>query len=1128
MRTGTLQYSMWEFEYDSGKLKLSDGNLLGEFGIEAPRGVSDFKKQLVDWPIGFCDKTLFKDKVFSFLESGNPEYKPQFTYQMQIGNPDESNWVNVIAINMFDGTNIYKRLFFTPIDDYKSEINDILINSNKDPLTGCMNRMALQNVVEEMLLDEQQHAFIMFDIDNFKSLNDTFGHATGDKMLVNIVKRIKKELGPMDHIGRIGGDEFFICLDRFISKEETEHFARNLCMTVRRGLPNGMILSVSMGIVIAPDDGDDFDELYHKADIAMYSIKNTGGNSVLFYSDIDKNSNQVDAIEESVIENSTLNSDKSILIRFFYGKSDIDSRHKNDYIFSDSVNELFDFKKESSLLHTVRSARILSDKNLEKVLYKIRSLLNDKKRNVGFLQSQLMTKAGIQKWYDIGLIKEPRMKCLYITLTDINEFVVKYAKYEQLLEYDELTHLYTRRSFVQHVQEVIHKNNKDVVDGKYALLFFDVSRFKMINDILGMDIGDHLLKFMSDSIYEYAQGEFYPCRIDSDRFVLFMRATYDEINAFVEHYCEAVADYSETFRIVCNFGIYVTDGSTDSVEIMIDRAAIAQSSIKGSYIEKSNFYGEIMRNQLVSEQEIVSSMAAALEKHQFIVYYQPQFNHLDTTIVGAEALVRWRHPEKGLISPATFIGIFEKNGFITELDLFVFEETCKFIRYLLNTGITPVPISINISRCDIFRIHFIENIEKIRKSYDIDTKYIRLEITETIMAGESLYANEVITQLHKCGYIIEMDDFGTGYSSLTVLKDINMDILKLDFKFMSGDFSNERAGTILSSILRMARWLDIPVIAEGVELLDQADFLQSIGCNYIQGYLYSKPIPADEFVQLLRGKKIDKSFMKPKGNGNMRVRSFWTPNSPESKIFNNFVGAAAIIEMSDSELDIIRINSKYLEEIGREYSESLVLSSKNCMFLDDENRERLLRACKEAKRTKSEVNIETWRDYSGQYERGICIKSKIKFIGTNQGSYIFCEMIENITDRKLKEERQQRKDDVIRYGCRTGDIYLWEYDIENDVIYPITGGKDTGNLPDIILDLTAYNEDSGVFSEECIKVLERLQSDIRKGAKQVSSQITLRDGNRYLVQYSTCGTKEKYNNKRAMGFAFPLNDKGSV
>ncbi len=254
--------------------------------------------------------------------------------------------------------------------------------------------------------------------------------------------------------------------------------------------------------------------------------------------------------------------------------------------------------------------------------------------------------------------------------------------------------------------------------------------------------------------------------------------------------------------------------------------------------------------RVMTEQEMVEAFDQAISEEQFYVCYQPQMNHISGTVVGAEALLRWKHPEFGIQFPSDFIPVLEKNDLIYRADQFVFEKVCLLLKSYIDKGSTPVPVSVNMSRYDIVGHDYVEDIEKIRKRIGVPVKFIRIEITESSAVGGSDLVSSVLDRLHTYGYIVEMDDFGSGYSSLNILKKLDVDIIKLDMDFLSEN-TGGRGGVIVSSIVQMTKWLNTPVIAEGVETMEQADYMQSLGCNYIQGYLYSKPVPEDEFLKLL-------------------------------------------------------------------------------------------------------------------------------------------------------------------------------------------------------------------------------------------------------------------------------------
>ena len=316
----------------------------------------------------------------------------------------------------------------------------------------------------------------------------------------------------------------------------------------------------------------------------------------------------------------------------------------------------------------------------------------------------------------------------------------------------------------------------------------------------------------------------------------------------------------------------------------------------------------------MNEQELLDSFDEALLNNHIFVVYQPKINHATGRMVGAEALMRWTHPVYGMQYPSDFIPVLEKNDLIYKADLAVFEAVCRFLRKCLDNGETPVPVSVNMSRYDIYRKDYVEQIENLRKSYDIPVKYLHVEITESSAIGGMELVSDVLRQLHEYGYVVEMDDFGSGYSSLNVLKDLAVDVIKLDMRFLSGEIGG-RGGTIISAIVRMAKWLGTPVIAEGVETMEQADYMKSISCKYVQGYLYSKPVAEDEFREKMG--QLEHEPLTPAMDliNSMEAGRFWDPRSMETIIFNNFVGGAVIFTYHNGDAEILKVNKKYIKEM---------------------------------------------------------------------------------------------------------------------------------------------------------------------------------------------------------------------
>ena len=258
--------------------------------------------------------------------------------------------------------------------------------------------------------------------------------------------------------------------------------------------------------------------------------------------------------------------------------------------------------------------------------------------------------------------------------------------------------------------------------------------------------------------------------------------------------------------------------------------------------------GDRFMHRKMTEQEIISSFDQALKEGQIYLVYQPKYNHSTGRLIGAEALMRWQHPEFGEQLPDDFIPVMEDYGLIHRADLFAFEEICRFHNSCPNY---MLPISFNISRHDLFGHDYVSEIEAIRRKYDVPVQYFRAEITESSAIGGFDLVSNAVKQFHEKGYLVEMDDFGSGYSSLSILKNLPVDFLKLDLRFLAGEGLGGRGGVIVNAVVQMAKWLNTPTLAEGVETIEQADFLKSIGCNYVQGYLYSNTMSKEDFMTML-------------------------------------------------------------------------------------------------------------------------------------------------------------------------------------------------------------------------------------------------------------------------------------
>ena len=433
-------------------------------------------------------------------------------------------------------------------------------------------------------------------------------------------------------------------------------------------------------------------------------------------------------------------------------------------------------------------------------------------------------------------------------------------------------------------------------------------------------------------------------------------------------------------------------------------------------------------NKKMLSHEIVDGFTAAIREQQIYLCYQVQINHSTGRMVGAEALMRWEHPDFGLQLPSDFIPILEEHDLIYSADIYVFESVCRFLRKCLNDGVPIVPISVNMSRYDVFNHDYVEEIENIRNRYGIPVKFLRIEITESSAIGGMKLMIDVIERLKTRGYVVEMDDFGSGYSSLNILKNLNVDMIKLDIGFLDGGIRG-RGGIILSSVVQMAKWLGTPLIAEGVETMEQADYMKSLGCNYIQGFLYARPMPEDEFLQTLRQTEHEPTVPAMRLIEAMDAGKFWDPDSMETLIFSNFVGAAALFTYQEGKTEILRVNEKYTRELAMNLSAQEVIGLDPRQELDEENWKIYESAIKKAISSHDEVSCETWRNLHSKCcgNDRICIRSFIRVIGCAGKQHLIYAMVQNITAEKKNYRDLYDSDRRFRFATEQINVYAWEY-----------------------------------------------------------------------------------------------------
>ena len=474
----------------------------------------------------------------------------------------------------------------------------------------------------------------------------------------------------------------------------------------------------------------------------------------------------------------------------------------------------------------------------------------------------MISKNAMSDFRDKTMFKSYVLIASFLILYLATVFLIMFLKeknkrsIERIAYLDELTGGNTYAKF-----ELLARKYLQNINSKYAIVTIDVDRFKYINDIFGYDEGNEVIKYLSGEIEKIIEKDEVFAHHRGDEFVLLLKAdSMEKLIARLKDLAKSAVgknknkDNGKNYEIYLSMGIYVIENNNMRVDMALDMATMTKKAIKGKHNMIYAVYDENMKNRILREQEIESMMEKALKDEEFKVYYQPKYDSATCELAGAEALVRWYSNAGGMVFPNEFIPIFENNGFIIELDKYMFEHVCRDMKKWLEEGYEAVPVSVNLSQLQLYNTKFIEEYKAILEKYDIPPKYVQLELTETTLFSKISTINKIIDELHGIGFKILMDDFGTGYSSLSMLKNVPIDILKLDKSFVD-DIGESKGDIVVSTIVSLGQLLNMKIVAEGVETKEQFEFLRDIFCDEIQGYYFSKPIQESEYRLKMKKKK---------------------------------------------------------------------------------------------------------------------------------------------------------------------------------------------------------------------------------------------------------------------------------
>lgn len=504
---------------------------------------------------------------------------------------------------------------------------------------------------------------------------------------------------------------------------------------------------------------------------------------------------------------------------------------------------------------------------IEKKLENNQSAIVDIGEIEGYDYMLAMTKMGVKDWSLITLIRSDLIFskisstffATFVSVAGVTVLLLTGAAYivwvmkqnqkalEILAFIDPVTGKMNNNRFKMICAELFRKSEP----GTYTIVVMNIRNFRIINKKYGVEGGDQVLQYVLSVIEKNLREDEIASRDVADHFYICLKESDEEKikERLIQLICKInmIKGLHEFYRFSIEFGAYQVYDRNLDMDTIQDRADMAYKYKKQGVADILRFYDESLIKELEKEKELHDLLEESLKNGDFKAYLQPKISLNDGKIAGAEALIRWQHPKKGMIYPSEFIPIFEKSGEILKLDQFVFEEVCRFMQYLRKEGRTLFPVSVNLSRDHFQNENFLKPFLKIRENYQIPAQLLEFEVTESIFAADQ-EMEKAITQIHKEGFLCSMDDFGSGYSSLGMLIDFDIDYIKIDKSFFDRMDMDEKGQKVIESVVRLSKELNIGTVAEGVEDPKQVEFLKKVQCDVVQGYVYAKPLALDEFM----------------------------------------------------------------------------------------------------------------------------------------------------------------------------------------------------------------------------------------------------------------------------------------
>ncbi len=900
-----------------------------------------------------------------------------------------------------------------------------------DPLTGVKNKHAfveIEHEVDELIHEGilEKFALLIFDLNDLKTINDTYGHDTGDTYIKKSCDIIAKHW-PSLEIYRYGGDEFIIILEGDDYDERykvIEEFNKEIEANVGTNEP---VVALGFADYIASRDNA-LRTIFVRADEMMYNRKrklknmvneatedfnnkSSMGNSILnvryemyemFYRNpnislIDMlNSSSCDEIVEVDIANDTFKQFYHVDGKYFVPAVGFSYRELLDFTYNHIVHPddrgIYEsLMKIDGFFERLKNARI---PNFEIAHFRYKLQDGDYRyvEQVVIAGEEFGIPQGMFRMYifDIHNIKSRQLG----KISDETN-VISVGR-------DPVTGLYAGKEFFNKAEEMIAANQKK----KWCLVSIDIEHFKFFDEWFGRETGDILLAKIGAEFKETVAAEGGVAGyFGADDFSYLCEYKMEKIEALYARIHAIINSFGLSTGFLPAFGVSIIDKDMILVDAF-DRATIATAKAKGDVRNRICVYSSDMQFKADQEYRVLTEFIHAMQEDEITFFLQPQCRIENGAIVGAEALARWIKKDGTVVPPGEFIPVLEKYGFITDLDKIIWEKVIKWIKARRDAKLNNVPISVNISRIDILNLDIAEYFKGLCDKYEIPHSAIKLEITESVYAETASIMDSIFKKLHKEGFVILMDDFGSGYSSLNMLSTLKLDAIKLDANFLHiGGSDYERGIHILESVINMAKTMALPIIVEGAEKKDQVDFLKDLGCQYVQGYYFYMPMPIAKYEELIKdGKKIDSNGLTAKLNEQFRMREFMDKNIYSDSMLNNIIGSVAIYSLHDDHVDIVRFNQQFYESVGvPDFHSRLENMDQYCL---EEDRPLFLAALKEAINNKLTGSEATLRFYQAN---GMLSTYNMHFyyIGKKEGNDRFYGSATNITELSdLKDNKR--------------------------------------------------------------------------------------------------------------------------